>query len=213
MQPAAEELLALGPDGLQLTPGNAPTGGFATWLSAAGVRTRTHHGFHPGALRQRVWSDDGACLVPSDSVHPPRGEGPQAAAWRARVEAGEGALPVLETMYPGYALGTGEELEWAMGLGLRLAVDVSHLRIQQEAGVLGERTWRRLQGYARIDEVHVSESHQRRDAHRPLHAGSFGLAWARERLAAGTPVILECYVHSLPDDARRAQLDLLRARP
>ena len=33
MQAAAEDLLGLDPDGLQLTPGNVPTPGFERWLA------------------------------------------------------------------------------------------------------------------------------------------------------------------------------------
>lgn len=210
MQAAAEDLLSLAPGGLQLTPGNAPTEGFEAWLSARGVETRTHHGFHWSALRRNVWSPEAECLVDSRSVHPPRAQDGAAARWFHRAEQGAFADRTLETMYPGYVLGTGEELERAMDLGLRLAVDVSHLRIQQEAGVLEERTWRRLQDYPRIDEVHVSESVGMRDAHRPLHAGTFGLDWVREQLGAGVDVILECYMHRLSPHERHEQLDILR---
>jgi hypothetical protein len=210
MQAAAEELLSLGPEGLQLTPGNAPTGGFEDWLRARGVETRTHHGFHWRALRRPVWSPQAECLVPSHSVHPPRAREDAAAHWFPRAERGDFADRTLETMYPGYVLGTGEELERAMELGLRLAVDVSHLCIQREAGVLAERTWKRLQDYPHIGEVHVSESLGQRDAHRPVHAGTFGLDWVKARLGAGTDVILECYMHRLSPRERHGQLELLR---
>jgi sugar phosphate isomerase/epimerase len=211
MQAAAEDLLGLAPEGLQLTPGNAPTPGFEDWLATRRVTTRTHHGFHWRALRQPVWSPEAECLVASDSVHPPRArQGEPVARWREKAEAGAFQGRTLETMYPGYVLGTGEELEWAMDLGLRLAVDVSHLHIQQTAGVLAERTWRRLREYAHIDELHVSVSDGQRDVHRPLDADTFGLGWVRERLAAGSPVILECYMHRLSERERHQQMAVLR---
>src|SRR5689334_18187506 len=98
---ALEQLLELGPDGVQLTPGNLPTEDFAARLSE--VAHRTHHGFTFRALRTRdVWSTDGRCLVQSDSVHPPAATHAGAQSFLEREE-----LPVLETMYPGYALGTG----------------------------------------------------------------------------------------------------------
>ncbi|MFL5354900.1 hypothetical protein [Archangium sp.] len=210
MQAAAEELLSLGAEGLQLTPGNAPTGGFEAWLKDRGVETRTHHGFHWRALRGPVWSPEAECLVGSHSVHPPRAQDDAAARWFHRAGQGAFADRTLETMYPGYVLGTGEELERAMDMGLRLAVDVSHLCIQREAGVLAERTWKRLQDYPRIGEVHVSESLGQRDAHRPVHPATFGLGWVRERLGAGVDVILECYMHRLSPRERLGQLDILR---
>jgi hypothetical protein len=195
MQAAAEELLSLGAEGLQLTPGNAPTGGFEAWLTDRGVETRTHHGFHWRALRSPVWSPEAECLVGSHSVHPPRAQDDAAARWFHRAGQGAFADRTLETMYPGYVLGTGEELERAMDM---------------ELGVLAERTWKRLQDYPRIGEVHVSESLGQRDAHRPVHPATFGLGWVRERLGAGVDVILECYMHRLSPRERLGQLDLLR---
>ena len=197
---AYAELAALpGVDGIQLTPGCQPTPGFAP----TGI-TRTHHGFTPRAFRTRaVWSDDGTCLVASDSVHPPRADAPAAAHFLER------PAPILETMYPGYALGDGTALVDAMRRGLPLAVDVSHLFMQRAQGCLDEATLARVLDYDRVAEVHVSANDGRRDLHAPLTADSFGLAWARERLAQ-LPVILECYFHQLTADQRRAQIDLVR---
>jgi sugar phosphate isomerase/epimerase len=113
-------------------------------------------------------------------------------------------------MYPGYRLGTGVELERAMELGVRLAVDVSHLFIQQTAGVLEDRTLRRVLASAHIVEVHVSQNDGRHDSHRPLRRDSFELGWARERLQHGVPVIYEAYLHVVSEPSRRAQLELVR---
>jgi hypothetical protein len=206
MGAALDELLALVPDGVQLTPGNHPTARFAERLAT--VRSRTHHGFSLTHVRHPVWRDDGTCAVGSDSVHPPPLTHPAVARFL------DAPHPVLETMYPGYALGTGDELEQAMANGLPLAVDVSHLFLQREAGVLGEATWRRLQDYGSIAEVHVSKNDGRSDAHRPLTADTFGLEWAKQKLRGGTPVIVESYLHRLPTESRRAQLALFdQARP
>ncbi|MDC0712575.1 hypothetical protein POL68_29195 [Stigmatella sp. ncwal1] len=213
MQSAAEELLALGGEGLQLTPGNVPTEGFEGFLEGLRekeVSLRTHHGFTPQALRTPVWSPDAECLVDSRSVHPPRDVDAARDAWVRRAEDGGFQGCVLETMYPGYLLGTGEALLWAMDLRLRLAVDIAHLHIQHASGRLPGHVWRRLQDHLDIEEVHVSANPGDRDAHQPLTLGTFGLEWAQERLAQGTPVILECYMHRLSKDARRSQLDLLR---
>jgi hypothetical protein len=208
MARAFETLLALGPDGVQLTPGNQPTPDFERVVAAARVPTRTHHGFSYRAFRTReVWTDDGACTVASDSVHPPRADAAAAARF---LDAH--ALPILETMYPGWALADGAALRDAMARRLALAVDVSHLHIQRAHGLIDDATIARVLDYDRIAEVHVSANDGTRDQHRPLDARAFGLPWARERLAAGTPVILECYFHQLSDDERRAQLDLLRER-
>lgn len=201
MDLALDALLALGPDGVQLTPGNQPTAGIAARLD--GLRTRTHHGFSVTRWKRTVWRDDGTCAVDSDSVHPPAASH---AAFTAFLE--QPSLPVLETMYPGQGLGTGDALEVAMQRGLALAVDVSHVFIQRTAGVLSDATWRRLQDYERIAEVHVSRNDGRSDAHLPITADTFGLPWALERLGAGTPVILESYFHRVSDDARRAQVAL-----
>ncbi|RJS23230.1 hypothetical protein DRW03_13050 [Corallococcus sp. H22C18031201] len=208
MHDAAETLLALGADGLQLTPGNAPTDGFVEDLRQRGVPFRTHHGFTPSAMRRQVWASDAACRVDSDSVHPPRDVDPAREPWAHRVEAGAYQTLTVETMYPGYALGTGAAIDRAMSLGLRLAVDVSHLHIQRVGGLLPDSVWRRLQDYPSIHEVHVSANPGDRDAHHPLTRDTFGLAWARERGADGTPLILECYMHRLSDDARREQVAL-----
>ena len=80
MASAFDELVTLGA-ALQLTPGNLPTPGFEAHVAASGVPTRRHHGFSFEHRRACVWSAGGACLVTSESVHPPAaGEGD---AWRA----------------------------------------------------------------------------------------------------------------------------------
>lgn len=79
MQEAFDELAALDVEGLQLTPGNAPTSGFAEHVRRHEGRTRTHHGFSPNALRVDVWDAQGQLKGRWDSVHPPRAAG---AAWR-----------------------------------------------------------------------------------------------------------------------------------
>jgi hypothetical protein len=198
MNAALDELLALGPDGVQLTPGNQPTPHFAQRVH--GLRVRTHHGFSFTQWKQAVWRGDGPCAVQSDSVHPPL-----EANAPAFHQALEHPHPTLETMYPGYHLGRGEHLDALMSRGEPLAVDVSHVFLQREAGVLTEGTWKRLQDYPRVVEVHVSRNDGCRDAHLPVTPDTFGLAWALARLRAGTPVILESYFHRLGADARRQQ--------
>ena len=197
MQAAFDELARLG-TGIQLTPGNKPTPAFAAHVAASGVVTRRHHGFAWGARKTETWAD-GVCLVDSESVHPPMAGQPWAREGR-----------IIEVMYPGYELGTGDEVERAMADGLALAVDVSHVYLQRMQGAMTDAQWRRLAEYDRIAEVHVSANQGRADTHRPLTAGTFGLDWVRERLTNGEHVILECYMHKLDDARRQHQLELLQ---
>lgn len=208
MQSAFDELSALGV-GVQLTPGNEPTKHFEARVKASGVPFRTHHGFSFHARVAQVWRDDGACVIATDSVHPPKENTPASAHFDAWLEQ-HGDERVLETMYPGYRLGSGEELERAMAMGITLAVDVSHLFIQRTAGVLTEGTLRRVFSYERVAEVHVSMNDGRHDSHRLLRRDAFGLDWARERTKLGVPLIHEAYLHQASPDARRAQLALLQ---
>jgi hypothetical protein len=209
MLSAARDLLGLGINGIQLTPGNVPTPGFQEWLSRQQVSTRTHHGFHPKALRRRVWSKEADCLVSADSVHPLQIKDGITEIWKQKAERGDYDRVSLETMYPGYCLGCGDELSWAMDLGLKLAVDVSHIYIQLCSGSLDLATWYKLQKYDRIGELHVSANNGLADIHQPMTTETFGLDWVRDRAVDGTPVILECYMHRLSDVQRREQIGLI----
>ncbi len=207
MAMAFEDLVALGPDGIQLTPGNHPTPGFVSVVVASNLPVRTHHGFSWTERRRPVWHR-GTLLVAAASVHPPAASmgfepstlfGPDSPSPTA-----------LETMYPGEHLGSGEAIERAMRNDIPLAVDVSHIFIQREQGVMSQGTWARLQDYPNVVEVHVSANDGRRDQHQPIQRGTFGLQWAQARAQAGTPVILEGYFHRLSTDLRSRQLALLR---
>jgi hypothetical protein len=197
MQAAFDELARLGA-GIQLTPGNLVTRDFAAHVAASGVTTRRHHGFTFTARKTDTWVD-GACVVASESVHPPMAGQPWCRDGR-----------IFEVMYPGYELGTGAEVEHAMADGLTLAVDVSHVYLQRMQGAMTDAQWHRLADYDRIAEVHVSANQGRADSHRPITRETFGLPWARERARDGTPTILECYMHKMPDEQRHHQLELLR---
>src|SRR5687768_3964137 len=122
MARAFDELAALGV-GIQLTPGNLPTPDFAAHVARSGVITRKHHGFAWDARKQVTWDASGACVVTSESVHPPE-DGECAGDWRAWFEAAT-ERPMLEVMYPGYALGNGAAVERAMSDGMTLVVDIS----------------------------------------------------------------------------------------
>jgi hypothetical protein len=195
MSDAAETLFALAPGriGLQLTPGCAPS------PIKVDCPLRTHHGFTFQALRARVW-DQGNLVWHGDSVHPPRER-----------EAPEGWQPpddvTMETMYPGYAgLANGDQIAAAMDAGRWLAVDIAHLEIQKQHGILAPVVLQRLLDYERVAEVHVSASHDVRDVHAKITASTWGIEWARDRLGAGTPVILECYMHKLSHEERVEQV-------
>lgn len=211
MADAARDLLAVGASGLQLTPGNAPTPGFLDVARSFGVPLATHHGFTAHCLRRIVWAEDGTCRVDSDSVHPPPRSHPGGEAFWSALQRGEHRQRCLEVMYPGYYLGDDASLRLAMDLGQRLAVDVSHLFMQRTIGDLRSETLAALFDYPHIAEIHVSANDGRRDAHRPIDAQTFGLSWAKERAAQGTPIILECYMHRLSVEQRRAQLAYLAA--
>jgi hypothetical protein len=209
MQAAAEELSALGPVGLQLTPGCAPTPGFENWLDEKAIVTRTHHGFCWTAMRQPVWGDHGILLSPHDSVHPSRLNDVAAPPFW---DNAAGSATIFETMYPGYVMGTGEELVRAMAEHRRIAVDVSHLFIQLTAGVTTEEVIRRVFEYDKIGEIHVSANNGKSDQHRMIDANTFGLSWATERAIAGIPLVLESYVHGASLGDRQNQVDVLLNR-
>jgi hypothetical protein len=211
MQPAAQDLINLGVDGLQLTPGNAPSQNFQQWISAQKIAIRSHHGFCWQRLRQSVWDNDGTYLVQSDSLHPPKSESVASQIWKRKAERGEYQDILLETMYPGHGLGSSEEILWAMAVGLNLAVDVSHIYIQLCQGSLDRSTWHKLQNYPHIGEFHISANNGKGDIHQPITNETFGLDWLRDRInvTQDIPVILECYMHHLYLRERQEQIELI----
>lgn len=200
MQAAAEELLALEPDGLQLTAGNIPMDGFFEWVTNH-THCCTHHGFSWTRLRERVWQTNGQLAGYWQSVHPPKHKD------QIIFCAAPYKDVAYETMYPGYYLGTGDEIESAMKADLRLAVDISHVFIQLQQGAMQPETWRRLQEYDNIAEIHVSANAGKQDTHFPCSEDTFGLEWAKERSEVK---VLECYMHRLSLDDRKRQMELLR---
>jgi hypothetical protein len=195
MAEAAETLVALAPGsvGLQLTPGCAPSD------ILVNAPMRTHHGYTRRALKTKVW-DAGTLVWHGDSIHPPQER-----------DVPEGWQPpdgvVLETMYPGYAaMANGDQLAAAMDAGRWLAVDVAHLEIQRYRGVLCDAMLQRLLDYPHVAEVHVSTSREARDTHAQLTDDTWGIDWAKEKLTAGMPVILECYMHKLSHEERLEQV-------
>ena len=178
---------------------------------------RLHQGFSWTHYRRTILDDQ---LMPIDieperSIHAPRcvprndrDLGPFADwdRWRPIVLAHD---LLVETMYPGYALGTGDDLDDAMDHSVRLAIDIAHLSIQREAGVLSDTTLERLLRYPHTGEVHVSRSNRGRDTHSPLRCDTPLLGWAKEQIDVA-PVVVESYWHRLSEAQQIAQLNLLR---
>lgn len=207
-------------DGIQLTPGNLPSPNFhkrVEQLAAGGVIVRFHQGFSWSHYRRHTLDDQlhPIDIDPERSIHAPR-QTPRSvrdvgpfttwADWQPTVL--EYGL-LVETMYPGYALGSGPELEMAMDAGVRLAVDIAHLSIQREAGVLSDETLERVLGYEQVCEVHVSHSRKGKDTHSPLQADTPLLDWARSKVGE-VPVVVESYWHKSSLADQRQQLALLR---
>jgi hypothetical protein len=211
MQSAAQYLMSLGADGLQLTPGNAPSEKFRQWVSQQNFEIRTHHGFCWNRLRQNVWDSDYNCLVNSHSVHPPKADHEISQRWKYKAEQGEYQNVLLETMYADYYLGSKEEILWAMAVGLNLAVDVSHIYIQLCQGSLDILTWQKLQEYPNIKEFHISANNGKGDIHQPINSKTFGLEWIKHRTngVQDVPVVLECYMHHLSLAERQEQVNLV----
>ena len=211
---AWEELVALAPDGIQLTPGCVASPGFKEKVSGTLIPVAYHHSFEWNAYRGGpLWGEKGVYLGhDSRSIHPPSTKlGVNADVWIAKQLAEDHDL-VFETMYPGYLLGSGPELEAAMDARLRLAVDVSHVFIQKTKREISDQTLKRLFDYDKVEEIHVSSNKGLFDSHFPLETESFGLEWARER-GAEVPVVLESYLHKLTQAGRQQQLDLVRSAP
>lgn len=210
MQQAFDSLVLLNPDGIQLTPGNHPTSEFAAYVKKSGIPVRTHHSFAFDAVKRDFYRFDGSTQARTEpwSVHPPlRQTNIEHEHWFAHTST---ATHATEVMYPGHWLGTGAELERAMDAGFRLAVDISHLYIQRCAGVLTDKILDRLLDYDRVEEVHVSRNNGQHDLHMPIQSTSYLLDWARARLLANTPTVIECYMHRLSLDARVEQIERLR---
>lgn len=204
MQMSFDDLISLPCKGIQLTPGNVPTKDFEKHVKVSNRPYLKHHGFSFAAYRKKVWDPYGNCLVSSDSVHPPKIKN---STQTFILEDYNG--PVLESMYPSYYLGDGESLSKAMELNIPLAIDVSHLKIQLDAGVLDKTTLKKVFDYKNIKEVHISESKNGRDTHDPINCNTFGLGWVKEKSQDGVITVLECYMHQLNVSEREEQLKFI----
>jgi len=206
MRWAFDELLSYAPDGIQLTPGNAPTVDFTAYYKSKDILIRTHHGFTPKAMRHEVWDENHILNGQWDSIHPPRLS--ELDWWPSTKSI---ATNCFEVMYPGQNLGNGISVDRAMDENLNLAIDVSHIHIQLTQETMTEMTWRRLQDYPYISEIHISANNGKRDQHHTIDKSSFGLEWACKRTQSDKlPLILESYWHNTPEDDRKTQLNIIR---
>jgi hypothetical protein len=198
-QAAYDELAVLEPDGIQLTPGNYPSLGFQERIT---IPFSFHHGFS-WCERRPVYD---AYNMPINiehnrSIHPPKAVG-SFADWIDRTPD-----HIYETMYPGYFLGNGAELEEAMNRQFRLALDLSHLHIMQQSGAVSKQTVDRLLSYDRVCEVHISHNDGKYDKHQVIRDDTPFLSEIRGR---SVPVVYEAYLHRVSVDDRKRQIDLVR---
>lgn len=198
---ALNNVMELNPEGLQLTPGNHPSPNFKESIT---VPYRFHHGFCWSAYRREVYNSD---LMPINigyhhSIHPPEtGDFNQ---WISKV-----GDYVLECMYPGYLLGTGEEIEVALKLRKRLAIDISHLFIMKSQGVISNSILNKILDYDLIEEIHISHNDGKYDSHRPISESTPYLDWAKGRKGK-TLLVYESYLHKLSLTDRLKQLEIIR---
>lgn len=215
-QPAAasfDALVALGADGIQLTPGNVEFADFRDHVEKSGVPHSFHHSFDWIRTRRLPWNASGTvCMcLEGASVHPPVNNAQD--GWLRHWIANTGGRRVLETMYPSadsYPLASEAELDEAMERGVHLAVDVSHLWIQRCAGALSDEGFERIKKYEHVEEIHVSANMGRHDTHQMMSESTFGLGWAREKMQDGMIVVAECFMHRLSQEERVAQVALVR---
>lgn len=200
---ALSNLLALNPDGIQLTPGNHPTSGFKESLN---LPYRFHHGFSWNKYRRDIYDGAGKLIIDisyQHSIHPPKNDvGVSFNQWISTTED-----YLLEIMYPGYFLGNGQEIEQAMDLNKRLALDISHLYIQQCQEVISKKLIDKLLCYHNIQEIHVSHNNGINDTHQPINTNTPFISIIQKK---SIPIVYESYLHKSDLLTRHQQIDLLR---
>jgi hypothetical protein len=206
--PGLRALLRHAPDGVQLTPGWFPTPGFQALLDRVDLPLRLHHGFAWDAYRRAVWSADellvtGCAGVPVHSVHPPPRPFP---GWR---DALRRAGIALEILAPGHVGSSADDLRETLDSGVWLAVDIAHVHLLCVGG-LSRRLVDRLLDHDRIAEVHVSASNGIGDVHALPGARTPFVDWARERAAAGVPLVAEFHFRGTTSDDRDRALEPFR---
>jgi len=199
-QSAYDELSLLNPDGIQLTPGNKVSPNLKENIK---LPYRLHHSFSWTHLKRRIYDDNN---IPIDiqynqSIHPPQiGDFD---SWIEKI-----GDYILEVMYPGYLLGNGKEIEKAINLNKRLAVDISHLFILESQKVIEKSTISKLLDYHNIAEIHISQNAGIYDSHKPIDKNTPYLDWVKSR--KDVPLVYESYLHKLNFEERIRQIDLIR---
>lgn len=203
---AAQELLQLPVDGLQLTPGNKPDWDEQSLARLAETRTNRHQGHSFEKMLSPVYDHKDQLQWQHGSVHAHEN-------WR---ELGARGITV-ETMYPNskypYALMTNREYLEAIRLQTPLALDLSHADICISQGLVSEPAVTQLLVHGNIQELHVSYNNGRHDTHSPIpdnyHWLGEVIAWAKAH--PDRPVVVECYLHKLSPTDRRRQFDLFQS--
>lgn len=212
--------LGRGEAGIQLCPGNPPTG-FAGALE--GRPFRKHHTFDPMKRVGLGWHVSGAGvldfgpLADGDfslrTIHPPfRREGSIHEAISCIGASDNGRVGLELPMYLDYCGASFVECLKVFESQVPIAVDVSHLNIAVQEWKSSEVTefLDRAEGAAvsgRLLEIHVSANNGRSDQHRPITNDDFGIAWAkRVSREYGIPLVLECYMHRLTHQERIQQV-------
>ncbi len=199
---AYKELLQLNPDGVQLTAGNLPTPKFKEEVS---IPYRLHHNFSWNKRKGEVYDN---YLKPinighNHSIHPPQYK--DDIDFNSWINSCNDVL--LETMYPGYLLGCGKELEIAMSLKKRLAIDISHIHIMFSQGVISKKQINKLFDYDNIEEIHISHNSGKYDTHSPICDDTPFLHWIKERKSVLW--VYESYLHKLSLIDRKKQIDII----
>ena len=230
---AINELLSLKHvDGLQLCPGNLPIlqADLLALLNQAALNKKIfkrHHGFSETASKQTVWRkvSNGHYLYVSthtnncfqDSIHPPGLSDFFDDTPAHKVILDYPKEIALETMYVSqhnYLLSTIEEIQTCMERERAIALDLSHVDINQKFGMSSEwdKLVDRLLDYKHLKEIHMSQSIKDRDVHAQLSNNAFKLEIAREWHKRNKVLVLECYMHQMNQKERQHQIDLLVER-
>lgn len=202
---AAQELLQLPVDGLQLTPGNDNDWTQDSLEQLASIRTNRHQGHSFDKRVARVYDNAGALVWTHGSVH-------AHSNWRSVGEAGI----TVETMYPNgrypYALMTTAEYYEAIELQTPIALDLSHADICINKGLLTAEAARKLLYLGNVQELHVSFNDGRHDTHIPMPPDYHWVEQAEwfAQTYPDRPVVIECYMHKLTPEQRLAQVEIFK---
>jgi hypothetical protein len=198
---AYKDLLLLQPDGIQLTAGNLPTNNFKNEVN---IPYKYHHAFEWTKRKGTVYDDNFKPIIKDNdhSIHPPFAK----INFNKWIESCNDII--LETMYPGYLLGNGDEIEIAMLLNKRLAVDISHVHIMKTQGVITNSQINKLLNYDNIVEIHISHNNGKYDTHSPICKNTPFLHWIKER--TNVLFVYESYLHKLNLCERLSQLEIIK---